>query len=56
MVVANKVDSLADPQAAVQELQRSTPLPVVPVSAQQGIGMDLLRAALQQLAPPQLEA
>jgi 50S ribosomal subunit-associated GTPase HflX len=56
VVVANKVDGLPGAQEAIQELQRSTPLPVVPVSAQQGVGLDLLRAALQQLAPPQLEA
>lgn len=52
LVVANKLDALtpAAAAAALQQLKAATPLPIVPVSALQGAGLQRLKQALWLLA------
>lgn len=50
LVVANKIDALADPWAALGRLKAATGLPIVPVSAARGLGIARLRRALRMVA------
>lgn len=52
LVVANKVDdmSVEGAAAALQKLKAATELPIVPVSAQQHLGLLRLRQSLQTIA------
>jgi 50S ribosomal subunit-associated GTPase HflX len=52
LVVANKLDALApgDASAALAALKRATQLPIVPVSAKQGLGLQRLKGALEAVA------
>ena len=54
LVVANKVDSCEDAAAALAELKRHTPHPIVPVSAAHSVGLQRLKAALRMMAPPEV--
>lgn len=47
LVVANKVDALAQPRRALAALKARTHLPIVPVSAQHGAGMEALKEAVR---------
>ncbi|KAF6260965.1 hypothetical protein COO60DRAFT_1637178 [Scenedesmus sp. NREL 46B-D3] len=51
VVVANKLDALAPAAAAaaIQELKTATTLPIMPVSAKEGLGLQRLKSALQLL-------
>lgn len=46
-MVANKLDAVADPAAALAELAAATPLPIVPVSAAGRVGLRRLTEALR---------
>ena len=52
LVIANKVDLLppSAAAAALSALKAATQLPILPVSAQEGLGLDRLRGALRMLA------
>lgn len=52
LVVANKVDAMtpADAAAALQRLKAATGLPIVPVSAQQHLGLVRLKQSLELIA------
>lgn len=52
LIVANKVDAMSAQaaSAALQRLKASTSLPIVPVSAQQHLGLSRLAHSLQLLA------
>ncbi len=47
LVVANKLDAVADPAAALAALAAATPLPIVPVSAAARVGLRRLTEALR---------
>jgi 50S ribosomal subunit-associated GTPase HflX len=51
VLVANKLDALepAAAAAAMQELKAATTLPIMPVSAKEGLGLQRLKSALQML-------
>jgi 50S ribosomal subunit-associated GTPase HflX len=51
VLVANKLDALepAAAAAAMQELKAATNLPIMPVSAKEGLGLQRLKSALQVL-------
>lgn len=53
VVVANKVDDLENPGQVMEEMKRRTSMPIVPVSAMHGVGLDRLKAALRLLTPTQ---
>lgn len=46
LVVANKMDAVADPARVLAELKAATPLPIIPVSAVQQAGLERLKEAL----------
>jgi GTPase involved in cell partitioning and DNA repair len=52
VVVANKVDALSSAAAAarLERLKQATPLPIVPVSAKQRLGLQRLKHALEVVA------
>lgn len=52
LIVANKVDAMTASalSAALERLKASTSLPIVPVSAQQHLGLSRLAQSLQFLA------
>lgn len=52
LVVANKVDAMSAAEAAqaLQHLKQATNLPIVPVSAQQHLGLLRLKQSLELLA------
>jgi 50S ribosomal subunit-associated GTPase HflX len=52
LVVANKVDAMSAGEAAqaLQRLKLATNLPIVPVSAQQHLGLMRLKQSLELLA------
>lgn len=51
LVVANKLDALSADAgaAALKQLKSVTQLPIIPVSAEQGAGLQRLKSALQLL-------
>jgi 50S ribosomal subunit-associated GTPase HflX len=51
VVIANKLDSIpaAAAAAAMQQLKAATTLPIMPVSAKEGLGLQRLKSALQLL-------
>lgn len=51
VVVANKLDAMAPAAAAaaMQQLKAVTTLPITPVSAKEGLGLQRLKSALQLL-------
>ncbi|KAG2425604.1 hypothetical protein HYH02_014978 [Chlamydomonas schloesseri] len=53
LVVANKLDAVADPAAALAALAAATPLPIVPVSAAARVGLRRLTEALRAVVVQQ---
>ena len=56
LVVLGKTDTLPDPQAAAGALQERLGLRVLPVSAQEGTGIEALRAAIVATVLPDADA
>lgn len=51
ILVANKVDCVPDAAAVLQQLKQRTNMPILPISAMRGAGLERLKAALRLLAP-----
>jgi GTPase involved in cell partitioning and DNA repair len=49
LVVANKMDAVANPAQVLAELKAATPLPIIPVSSVQQAGLERLKEALLAL-------